>query len=188
MLEIYDNLYADDFLVELNSLARNMPWGYGNTANRYQYPENSVLGKGTHVFFGRRIYQKHSPYKIHNNTPDEFINVLENFVFNIIKDNTLELKAIDINLQILGQDGTAHRDVYANTEQDRTIMFYPHYKWEESWGGSFQVLDEDENIVDEYLPLPGRIIYFDSAVLHRALGPAIANTPRMSVAFRMNKI
>lgn len=187
MIEVYDELYTDDFLVKLHALSRDLPWGYGNTANRYQYPQDSILGKGSHVFFGRRIYQKHSPYRIHNHAPDEFIDVLENFVFKIIKDNSLELQGIDINLQLLGQDGTVHRDFY-NNPQDRTIMFYPHYKWDESWGGAFQVLDNQDNIIDEYFPMPGRIIYFDSTVLHRALAPTIANIPRISVAFRMNKV
>jgi len=188
MLEVYDDLYTDDFLVALNALSRDLSWGYANTANRYQYPSRSPLAKGSHVFFGRRIYQKHSPYRINNDTPDEFFDVLENFVFNVLQDNSLELIGIDTNLQILGQNGTAHRDIMAGNDEDRTIMFYPHYKWEESWGGQFQVLDENENVKEEYYPLPGRIIYFDSTVLHRALGPTVPDTPRISIAFRMRKV
>jgi len=186
MLKVYDDLFTDDFLVGVNLLCRNLPWGYANTANRYQFPHESPLAKGSHVFFGKRLYEKTSPYRITNEAPSELFDVLEHFVFSKLKED-LDLLAIDTNLQMQGQDGTAHLDLLAGNNQDRTIMFYPHYKWEDSWGGQLQVLDKNEEVTREYFPKPGRIIYFDSTVLHRALAPDVPNEPRMSIAFRMRK-
>ena len=186
MLEVYDDLFTHDFLVLLNMICKsNIGYSYTNSANRYQYPLQSTLSKGSHTFFGKILYEKSNDYRVFNETPNELFDVLEHFVFNIIQKD-LDLVQIQVNFQVHGQNGNSHLDKYREDGKDRTIMFYPHYKWDDSWGGDLEITDENENVIDSYLPLPGRIIYFDSKMLHRGLGPsAMSEEPRISIAFRM---
>ena len=190
MIKVYDNLFAHDFLVETyKTCVKDIPWQYTNSANRSQYPSESVFSKGSHNFFGKRIYHCHSKYNIENNAPKKLFDVLEFFVFKILQKDNLHLIAIDCNLQTYGQNGQAHQDIYAGLDQkDRTIMFYPHYEWKEEWGGALEILDENGNITESILPLPGRIIYFDSTVHHRGLGPTIPDIGRISIAYRLNEL
>ena len=56
MIKVYDNLFAHDFLVETyKTCVKDIPWQYTNSANRSQYPTESVFSKGSHNFFGREF-------------------------------------------------------------------------------------------------------------------------------------
>lgn len=186
-VKVYDNLFTDKFLTDLNILSRKFPWDFTNSANRKMYPMDCPLNKGSHLFFGHRLYEWVSYYNVMNKCPAPFFEVIEYFVLDILQDNNIKLGMIDANLQVKGQTGHAHRDVFFGDEKDRTILFYPHYKWDKSWGGALEILDDDDNVIESLLPLPGRIIYFDSSVKHRALAPKVYDVPRISLAYRMEK-
>lgn len=186
-VKVFDDLFTDKFLMDVHIASKKIAWNYTNTANRKSYPQNCFLNEGTHVFFGSCLYEWVSYFNVKNTCPDILLEVLEYFVLEQLNDHSLKLFKIDSNLQIKGQDGTPHRDVYVGDGRDRTILFYPHYKWDKSWGGELQILDNENNVVKSLLPLPGRIIYFDSSVNHRALAPKVPNVSRTSIAFRMEK-
>ena len=184
MIEVYDDLFTPDFILETYNQAMSLSWKFDNKANRgLQYPPDSPFSKGSHHFFGSEMLVTGPGYQIVSNVPSIFWEVLHYFVFQIIKETpeTLALNAIQGNLQAKGQDGTWHRDNYTQDGSDRTILYYPHHEWKEEWGGEFQVKDGES-----YLPLPGRIIYMDSAELHRGLGPK-GSQSRISIVYRMVK-
>jgi Rps23 Pro-64 3,4-dihydroxylase Tpa1-like proline 4-hydroxylase len=133
------------------------------------------------------LYQRKSRYYTVNNTPSIFIEVLEHIVKDVIKDHSLNLYQIEGNLQFYGQTGTAHKDIYVCNNKDRTILFYPNLEWNEALGGELEILDDTGAVIDRILPLPGRVVYFDSTITHRALDPCVLNTPRFSIAYRMEK-
>jgi hypothetical protein len=186
MIKIYDDLFEASFLMDCHITALNIPWGYGNIANRTQYPF-SGLSKGSHRFFGNCIYKKTGRFNVKNNTPDIFMEVLEYFTNSILKSNTLSLHQIDCNLQVMGQNGTTHTDTYIGNGKDRTILFYPHIEWKQQWGGELQIFDDLGNIKDLISPTPGRIVFMDSTVKHSALAPAVNDLARMSIAYRMSE-
>lgn len=188
MVQVYDNIFADDFLLELHKQCLTLPWQFTNKANRSQYPSNSILGAGSHSFFGTCLYSQRGKNRYFDVTPDIIFDAFYYITENVIDTGgeVLELHKIETNLQVYGQDGTAHKDDYTGEGTDRTILLYPHYKWEYDWGGSLEVLDNNLNIINSYLPLPGRVLYFDSTVPHRGLAPAVKNIARMSIAFRLN--
>lgn len=183
MLKVYDDLFTADFIMEASKLAHRFPWTYNNVANRNQFPYDSIFTKGTHRFFGTSLYEQ-SGYKTHNTTPDLFLNALDHICGNMIEEK-LSLHAISANLQVYGQDGTAHKDNYGGDGKDRTILFYCHHEWKEEWGGALEILNDDDEVIDSVLPLPGRVVYLDSSVLHRAKAPLVKNIARMSIAYRM---
>jgi hypothetical protein len=185
MLKIYDDLFTDDFIIEMSKAAHTLPWKYTNVANRNQFPLNSLFTKGTHKFFGCTLYEQKSDYDIVNITPRVFLGALEHLCNNIIEENT-KMHTISSNLQVYGQDGTTHADSYVGGGKDRTILLYCHHEWKEEWGGALEILNDDKEVIESILPMPGRVVYLDSSVLHRARAPLVKNVPRMSIAYRMH--
>ena len=186
MLKVYDDLFAADFIMRSSQLAHRIPWTYTNVANRKQFPFDSVLTKGSHKFFGANLYEREG-HRLINETPDEFFQVLD-FVCTDYIEEKLSLHSISSNLQVYGQDGTAHKDIYVGDSKDRTILFFCHHEWKEEWGGALEILNEDKEVIESILPMPGRIVYLDSNVLHRARAPLVKNIARMSIAYRMKVI
>lgn len=185
MLAIYDNIFSYDFIVKSYMESLELPWNYTNIANRFQYPTSSILSKGSHLFFGKRIYEKKGLFNIKNNSPDIFLEVIEHFVKNVIQDTSIDLVAIDCNFQLCGQDGTAHSDFEKN-KISLTAIYYPVIDWKSEWGGALEILDNDK-IVDRIYPVPGRMVFFDSSIYHRSVAPTIPEAPKISIAYRLNK-
>jgi hypothetical protein len=186
MLQIWNDSFSHDALVDAYKLALSLPWNFSNVANIRKFPYDSVLTAGSHRFFGVNTYSKRHRYNIFNNTPQLYFNILDFIVDDLIKTDNLELISIDHNLQIGGQNGTTHRDIYVGNDRDRTILFYPHYEWKEEYGGQLEILDDGNNVIKSILPNPGCVVYFDGSVPHRAIAPKNTETPRISTAFRMS--
>jgi len=184
MLKVYDDLFTPDFIMETSKAAHDLPWRYTNVANRNQFPSNSIFTKGSHKFFGSTLYDQVSRYNVYNQTPTLFLDVLNHLCDYIIKEE-VKMHTINSNLQVYGQDGTAHRDNFVGDSKDRTILFYCHHEWKEEWGGALEILNDDGEVIDSVLPMPGRVVYLDSSVLHRARAPLVKNVARMSIAYRM---
>ena len=185
-MKVYDNLFTDKFLLELYECCVKLPWNLSNTANRNQYPDECITTKGSHLIFGTRLFYRESYYSVRNYAPRQLFDVLEYFISDHLKED-LFLDKIDCNLQVMGQNGTSHKDIILGNGIDRTIIFYPHYKWDENWGGELEILEENK-VVEKIFPAPGRVLFFDSSVTHRALAPKIPNLGRMSIAYRMGKM
>jgi hypothetical protein len=186
LLEVYDNIFSYDFVVNSHSEALALPWNYTNVANRFQYPYSSKLSKGSHLFFGNRLYEKKGIFNIRNECPEIFLEVIEHFVSKILQDNIFNLHAIDTNLQIAGQDGTMHTDL-DNGKSSFTALYYPVLDWKEEYGGALEFYSDDEKIIDRIFPAPGRIVLFDTKIKHRALAPVISNIARISISYRLFK-
>jgi len=181
MIEVFDDLFAKDFIMETKTVVERLPWQYINKANRNQYPYDSPFSKGSHTFFGTRIFESRAGFDVYNETPNILMQVINHVVFEIIQE-PLDLQVIETNLQVRGQDGRNHRDLYEDERNDRTILYYPHDEWKEEWGGELKVYGDSPQSL---LPLPGRVVYLDSSVEHQALGPLVDNVARMSIAYRM---
>lgn len=188
MLKVYDDLFTDDFIMEMSKAAHRLPWKYTNVANRNQFPVSSMFAKGTHRFFGSVLWDDKGGYNIENNTPKEFMDVLDFFLDKGFFDENVRMHSIDANLQVYGQDGTGHIDDFMADGTDRTVLLYCHHEWKEEWGGALEILNEDEEVIESILPMPGRVVYLDSSVLHRARAPLVKDVARMSIAYRMQAI
>jgi hypothetical protein len=182
MIKIYDNLFSDDFLMQ--SLAfyfTGVSWQPCNIANRTTFPPDSPFVKGSHRLLGAGWENPEESPEIVK-APFDWVST------EILKGENLELYRIDCNLQSYMINGTSHHDTYIGDGKDRTLIFFPHYKWKEKWGGDFEVLDEYGNVTESIPVKPGRMIYFDSSVAHRGLGPTHKYIYRVSVAYRIKVI
>jgi hypothetical protein len=187
-LIVLDDIFTDKFLLELNLDVKDIPWKYKNIANRSKYPYDCPTSTGSHLFFGNRIYDYGNGIDVHNETPKKLFEAFY-VIMDHLKLNNTFLMAIDCNLQVYGQDGTTHIDQYYTDmhSRDYTIMLYPNYKWDAEWGGPLEIIDGKGAVIESHLPLPGRVICFDSTIKHRAIAPSVPNVGRYSIAFRMKR-
>lgn len=184
MIKIFDNCFSEDFLMQCYLDSLNLHWRYNNTANRYQFPKNSPLSEGTHKFFGATCYERISKFNIKNSAPDSLMAVLEYSLEHLLKDTSFYLQRIDGNLQLIHQDGTFHKDFSSGSENERTLLFFPMYKWNQDWGGEFEYVNSENEI--EKIPIsPGKLIFIDSLIDHRGTAPLVPNIARISIAFRL---
>ena len=182
---VEDNFFTDDFLLNLYEKLLTIGWSYSNFSNQNHFPFDSILSKNNNLLFGKTFYRiGNVSYDIFNETPVELFESLEYILYRLKLKNH-QLKAIDANLQVYGQDGEFHSDCLSGNGLDKTIIFFPMYKWEDSWGGEFQICNEDSGgVTESYIPKPGRVIYLDGSIKHRGLGPSVYNVPRISIAYR----
>jgi len=59
-----------------------------------------------------------------------------------------------------------------------TAIWYPHETWDVHWGGATAFMDPDESDIMAYaLPMPLRLVLFDSSIRHMATPPTIIAAP-----------
>lgn len=193
MYKCFDNLFDQGMILRTYREAISLSWDYNVMSNDplKDIPGESTLANYDAIksrFFGCRLYQHIEGYKTTANCPEIFWQILTTFVGGVLKESesTLQLRYVHANLQVMGQDGETHRDIIMNEGRDRSILYFPHTEWREEWGGQLQILDDDDNVIDEFLPLPGRIVYLDGRHPHRALAPLVPNLGRISIAYKLD--
>ncbi len=68
-------------------------------------------------------------------------------------------------------------------------MYMPNMIWDtKEWGGQFQLLDDDDNVIEEHEYVPGRTLIFPSEISHRGLGPRHPHVYRYTVVWRVKKL
>jgi hypothetical protein len=182
-VQIWDNLLDDRFLLDLDEESNYYNWNLSNIANRKSYPYGI---KGSHLLWGVTLYTEKNPKLSHNS---DNIKGLFSYITNNVIGSNFNLKTIQMNGQSIGQNGTCHTDNQPNA-QEYTLMVYINHKWEEKWGGDFQILKEhndNSEIIHSIKYVPGRIILFDGSTPHRGLAPLEPYVVRKSLVFRLKK-
>ena len=177
-IKVWDNLFDDRFILELDEQTNEYPWKLNISGNRYSFPNKT---KGNYLFWGVKFDIK--------NLPPIILDIYNHLTMNIINQN-FTLLSSHINGQSMGQDGTCHIDSLPNL-QTHTLMVFINYKWEKEWGGDFQLLkeyDDNAEITQSIKYIPGRIILFDGSIPHRGLAPLKPYIIRKSLVFRLKKI
>lgn len=84
--------------------------------------------------------------------------------------------------QTQGQHQTFHRDVsQAQQGRFRTYLLYLNSKWNPDQGGSTDFMLSDDTVSQEW-PEPGKLIEYDSKILHCGQPPTVPNVLRISLA------
>jgi len=193
--KIWDNIVEPDFLYRLDLYTNNeIDWQLNNVANRRPYEKFPSGRSGSHRFWGSTFYHNED-YKnvirggrslFENKTPEHIFEMQEWFIggylTEIIKNRDFNITYIGLNGQSLGQDGTAHVD--GPTDSHCTLMYFVNHEWGKDWGGAFQLMNEDNTIMDQIDFVPGRFIFFKSNIPHRGLGPLENMVVRKSIVWR----
>lgn len=177
-VKIWDDLIDDRFLLDLDEESNSYSWGLGNIANRNSFPYKK---KGSHLLWGVNFSL--------DSVPKNIISLYHFLINNVVKQQ-YKLNLIQINGQSLGQNGTVHVDTSFNTGE-RTLMVFINFKWQEKWGGKFQLLEEyndNAKILKSIEYIPGRIILFDGNIPHRGLAPTEPYIVRKSLVYRLSPL
>ena len=91
-----------------------------------------------------------------------------------------------INGQTQHQLPSIHYDVPLDLHGTyRTYLIYLNTEWNKNWGGETEFV-RDGNIVHQEWPEPGKLIEYDSKILHVGKPPVSPNTLRLSIALQGN--
>ena len=181
---VIDNFFDDLYLHQLYDEITKIPVYGNNIANRNTWPYGYT---GSHRLLGNMLFDRTSINDIVTLEPSakdflEIFSALEEKILN----QKVYLRNIQLNLQTQGMDGTTHTDSFE--KDDATILFMVNPIWNKEWGGEFQILDESENVIEEYDYKPGRILIFPSDAPHRGLSPKEKYIFRYSIVYRISPL
>lgn len=192
-VKIWDDLLDDRFLLDLDEESNYYNWNLTNIANRYSFPHGN---KGSHLIFGVN-------FDVNYKVPENLTSLYKHLETYLLQDK-FNLNHIQLNLQTMGLNGTAH---YDGTNKDYTLMVFINYKWNKEWGGEFQLLESifEEDLNPNFLDIeslknsnhtetilksidykPGRIILFPGDIAHRGLAPNKPYIFRKSLVYRLS--
>ena len=177
-LWVWDNKIDDEFIFQKDKESDNYHWEFNNTAARPSFPNNR---KSSSMFWGCGIFPNEE-------IKNQYINLAKFCSAYLFKRKILKFNRISLNGQTLGQDGLCHIDIENSDQNEKTLMVYLNHKWDKEWGGEFQVLKSfsDDSEIDFSIDFkPGRIILFDSDLIHRAKAPKTSGVLRKSLVFRL---
>lgn len=183
---VWDGLIEDLFLHQLDFDTSLLEYTFdvsGGGAMTYPYD----LNRGYRIW-GRRIFQRNSEDSIHNRFTDEMYGLWRHLSTRLLNDQ-YTLQSAHINGQTLGMDGGIHKDV--DQPNPYTLMVFINHKWEKQWGGEFQILDGEEpdsKVLKTIEYVPGRVIFFNGELWHRALAPKENFIFRRSLVFKLSKL
>ena len=176
-----DDLFDLSFITSLeDTLLDKVPVISTNIANPKSWPTSRT---GDHRFFGKAIFSRTGINRIdclHEQAEKFFdaFEIIEEHVFDV----PIYLRRIDVNLQYYGMDGSTHIDAKDN---ELTVMLMNNSQWKPEWGGQFQMLSSDGNVIEEHEYIPGRVIIFPGDVSHRGLAPIVPYVYRYTTAYRV---
>ena len=165
--QVIDNFFDDVFINEMHQKIMDIPMTPKNTARPLTWPygyESDYRMQG-YTLFNRVNMNRVVLCDVEKS--QFFFDILEGFEKKFNKN--FYLRKIHINLQHSGCHGREHAD--ADTPNELTMMIMPNSKWKKEWGGEFQILDNDNNVIESHDYVPGRIVLFPGNVLHKGLGP-----------------
>lgn len=96
-----------------------------------------------------------------------------------------KLHRVYLNLNLFGDFQFAHTD-----GDGWTALLFANARWDEDWGGEIIFYPEGQDAFCYAIyPKPGRMILFDSSLVHRGGVPSkFFHGPRMSVAIKFSKV
>lgn len=175
--DVFDELYLHEFY---DILTYQVSYVFSNVANRRTVPYGN---KGSHRLLGSTLFSRENINRVNILHPicNKFFDMFE-MIEGVLKEQ-FYLSMINVNVQYYKCNGTVHDD---GSRGEYTIMVMTNPLWEKSWGGQFQIVDSNHNVIEEYEYVPGRILFFPSEVLHRGLGPESEYIYRTTTVFRVS--
>jgi Rps23 Pro-64 3,4-dihydroxylase Tpa1-like proline 4-hydroxylase len=161
MIKVYDFLFPDELIIEGNYYFNNYDqWDY--LADSPQY-DNATLGK---TFVG------------------EFEPIAYKFIEYLDRS---DFRKCLYNCFSYGDSPRTHID--SHTEKGVTYLIYLNSFWDVNMGGETVFVSDDGEIIQSVTPKPGRLIKFQSNILHLGRPPVRqANTNRYSLVFQTHPV
>lgn len=174
MVDVYDNIFDQKFLVDLYDIIENIPVVPCNVANAKTWPYGY---SGSHKLLGANLFQRTSEYVVKSQCPVIILEMFEHIAYNVLKTN-FKLSSVMLNAQTYGMDGTFHTDL------GNQVIVMCNSEWNKEWGGDFEYIDPITNEVKIIDYIPGRILHIDGQIMHKGNAPTIPYKYRYSLNFR----
>ncbi len=87
-----------------------------------------------------------------------------------------------INGHYAEQSYPVHRDIDQINGDHVTFLIYLNTEWQANWGGYTAFYDENNNITHLEIPEPGKLVGYNSKILHQGQGPTVPGIFRMTFA------
>ena len=166
-IEVIDGILTESDIKYLNSPKRQMSYGWvSNGKKKYDHGHWNYFVSGAKNPEEEKLNMdcQHNP---------EFLNSSIGIIWNRLKRIIGERKVIRcyFNGYTYGTEGYVHRDSVDEIPGwgQETILIYCSDEWKADWAGETQFLSEDrKDIVYSTMPLPNRIVCFDSNIPHVA--------------------
>jgi len=164
---VWDNLYPEDFVQEVQHNLLQRGWTYSEGA----YPGAELVHWVTEL----------SPQ-------DTWVARLLSGFRNLIEhDSAYRLERAYCNAHVCSDCPLPHQD--STDPRDRTVLIYANAQWRPEFSGETVFFDDAGEIVRSVLPRPGRVVIFDSTLLHCARPPTkILLGLRLTVAFKFRAL
>jgi hypothetical protein len=164
-IEIIDGLFNDEDIKYLYNPKRNMSYGWKANSGKDYDP-----GHWNYFVCGVKD-SKDEIYNVDYQTKPEFTNSQLFGVWNKIKKVIGDRRILRcyFNGYTYGTEGYVHKDQTETIPgyRQETILVYCTKDWKLDWAGETQFFD-DKEVVFSTLPLPNRIVCFDSSIPHVA--------------------
>ena len=166
-IEIIDGILSESDIKYLYSPKRQMSYGWmSNLKKKYDHGHWNYFVSGANTLEEEKLNMdcQYNP---------EFLNSSINVIWNRLKKIIGERRVIRcyFNGYTYGTEGYVHRDTIDDIPgwKQETVLIYCTDEWKADWAGETQLLDENhKEIVYSTMPLPNRIICFDSSIPHVA--------------------
>jgi hypothetical protein len=176
ILGSYKNFIPTDLLQTIhNELRTNHQWVYRNAFWRYYLIEglNPYVESNEHSWYGNQKDILNLDLKKH------WLELFES-IFKLAGPNFV-LQRYALTGQTQGQEQPMHVDTSVELPGDfRSYLVYLNTEWDISWGGLTE-LQLNENTVHYEVPEPGKLVVFDSKIMHRGQSPSKPNLLRLSL-------
>jgi len=137
----------------------------------YLIPDELVV-EGYHYFknYSNWDYIADSPSNNNSSIGKVFLNDFEEIAYKFIDylDETKFIKCI-YNSFTYGDCPRPHID--SHSKDGLTYLIYLNPFWKMEWAGETIFIGDDDEIITSVIPKPGRVIKFDSTILHCARPP-----------------
>lgn len=170
----HPNFIDTDTLTQINrELTSSANWMFRNKFWRY------------YVANGLNTYNEANEASWYGNQPaiksiNDPWNTLFNRVYELAGPNFV-LMRYALTGQTQGQEQELHRDTSLELTGDfRSYLMYLNSEWNHSWAGATDFV-QDNQLIHQEFPEPGKLIEFDSQALHVGHAPNIPNFLRLSL-------
>jgi SM-20-related protein len=166
-IEVIDGLLTESDIKYLHSPKRQMSYGWlSNGKKKYDHGHWNYFVSGANT-------PEEEKLNMDCQFNPEFLNSSISIIWNRLKRIIGERKVIRcyFNGYTYGTEGYVHRDTVDEVPgwKQETVLIYCSNEWKADWAGETQFLCEDQKeIVYSTMPLPNRIVCFDSSIPHVA--------------------
>jgi len=177
-IQIYDNFFSIDDWDFIEQYCFSASYFYGETDTLNKTSSEYCIGMIHEIFNFENEYYQSDEYK------NTHTYILYQLFHEKISQNLSDMKLnrMYINCFAPSENPYFHID---SIPGNLTFLYYPNKTWEIDEGGETQFYAQENQYFYGVLPLPNRLVEFDSSIIHKAT--TFRNRHRFTIAIKYIK-